>query len=213
MTNNINNSDTFNALQTSVELELLAALLEPEDAPYPWNPADQESETYFAELDQNFPLDNDLEGEISTKSSAFYHKLDQLWSQVPTNSHPRNLVVDNLQRALNSAFADHVPQNWLQAIAEKAVKTFTCQQSMSDQLVNCVQSLLPNWDIDDLLVLTRPFAYAMRSSSSPEPIFSVQKLQNRDWLSLSEIEQAKVSVAIAYYAFRQLNTYQSEQQS
>lgn len=213
MTNNINNSDTFNALQTSVELELLAALLEPEESTYPWNPADQESEAYFAELDQNFPLDDALEAEISTKSSAFYHKLDQLWSQVPTNSHPQDLVVDNLQIALNSAFADHVPQNWLQAIAEKAVKTFAGQQSMSDQLVNCVQSLLPNWDIDDLLVLTRPFAYAMRSSAPPEPIFSLQKLQNRDWLSLSEIEQAKVSVAIAYYAFRQLNSYQNKQQS
>ncbi|MEA5582935.1 hypothetical protein VB620_16495 [Nodularia harveyana UHCC-0300] len=208
MTNHINSSDRFNALPSPVELELLEALLEPDDGTYPWNPADQDSETYFDQLEQEFSLQDFIDEEITIKSSTFYDKLDQLWSEVPTNSN--HSVVDNLQVALNSAFADSVPQNWLQAIAEKTVTTFASQQSMGDQLVQCVQSLLPTWDVDDLLVLTRPFTYAMRSNPSPEVMSCIHKLQHRDWLSLSEIEQAKISVAIAYYAFRELNTYPSE---
>ncbi|KZL47910.1 hypothetical protein A2T98_20805 [Nodularia spumigena CENA596] len=217
--NNINGSDTFNALPSQVELELLEALLESEDAAYPWNPADDESEIYFSELEPQFAMQDELDEELTTKSLAFYDKLDSLWSEVLTNSnyecHPHQSVsvVDNLQVALNSAFAHSVPEGWLTAIANKAAETFASQQSIGEQLVHCVQSVLPAWDVDDLFVLARPFAYAMRSSESPEVMSSISKVKNRDWITLSEVEQAKVSVAIAYYAFKELNSYQSPEKS
>jgi len=40
MPKNINTSETFYPLPSQFDLELLSALLEPEDATYPWNPAD-----------------------------------------------------------------------------------------------------------------------------------------------------------------------------
>ncbi|TVP64551.1 MAG: hypothetical protein EA343_05235 [Nodularia sp. (in: Bacteria)] len=214
MIDKINDSDTFKALQSQIELELLDTLLVPEDATYPWNPADDESEAYFSELEQQFATQDWLDAELNTKSPAFYGKLDSLWSEVSINSNykcqPHQSVVDNLQVALNSAFAHSVPPSWLNAIAQKAAGVFASQESMSDQLVQCVKSVLPAWGVDDLFVLTRPFAHSMRSSESLERNSIMNKVKNRDWITLSEVEQAKVSVAIAYYAFKQLNNSQSE---
>ena len=73
--NNVNGSDTFNALPSQVELELLEALLESEDAAYPWNPADEECEIYFSELEQQFTMQDELDEELTTKSLAFITNL------------------------------------------------------------------------------------------------------------------------------------------
>lgn len=212
MINDTNGSDTFNAL-AAMELELLEALLEPDDAVYPWNPADDESEAYFSELEQQFAMQDWLDEDLSAKSSDFYDKLDHLWSAVSNNSTAESQapqgVTDSLQMTLNSVFAHTVPQTLLQAIAQKAVVSFSPQKSLAEQIVQCVQSVLPSWDVDDLFVLARPFAYAMRSRESPEVMSHISRLQKREWLTLSEIEKAKVSVAIAYYAFQQLNSSQS----
>jgi hypothetical protein len=211
MINDTNGSDTFNAL-AAMELELLEALLEPDDAVYPWNPADDESEAYFSELEQQFAMQDWLDEDLSTTSSDFYDTLDHLWSAVSTNSQAESQthqgVVDSLQMNLNSVFAHTVPQTLLQAIAKKAVVSFSPEKSLAEQIVQCVQSVLPSWDVDDLFVLARPFAYAMRSQESPEVMSHISRLQNQEWLTLSEIEKAKVSVAIASYAFQQLNIYQ-----
>ena len=71
MTNKINSSDTFHSLLSQVELELLEVLLEPEDATYPWNPADEESEAYFHELEQQFVTQDLLDEELTTRLAKF----------------------------------------------------------------------------------------------------------------------------------------------
>ncbi|AFY32560.1 hypothetical protein [Calothrix sp. PCC 7507] len=205
MTNKINALNTLESLQSSVELDLLAALLEPEDATYPWNPADPESEAYFSELEQQFMIDDLLDSSIATRSQTFYTQLDNLWSGFPTAS-----VVASIQETLQTAFAAGVPHGWLDAIAQKATAIFASEQSIGDQLVQCVQSVLPTWGVEDLLVLARPYAYAMRSNESQSLASVINNLGNRDWADLSEIEQAKVSLAISYYALTQLNGSQSE---
>jgi hypothetical protein len=208
MTHKINGSDTFHSLVSQMELELLEALLEPEDATYPWNPADDESEAYFCEVEQQFLMQDLLDEELTTQSQAFYSQLDILWSEVPHKTH--HLVVNNLQETLQTVFAIGVPQNWLNAIAQKAMEIFASQQSMSDQLVQCVQSVLPTWAADDLFVLARPFAYAMRSSEPQNLTSIISNIENREWETLSEIEQARVSIAIAHYALRQMDNSQSQ---
>jgi hypothetical protein len=212
MINDTNASDTFNAL-AAVELELLEALLEPDDAVYPWNPSDDDSEAYFSEVEKQFATEDCLDEDLSAKSSDFYDKLDHLWSEVTNDStapsQTHHSLVDSLQINLNSVFAHTVPQTLLQAIAQKAVVSFTAEKSLAEQIVQCVQSVLPSWDVDDLFVLARPFAYTMRSRESPEAISHINRWQNEEWLTLSEIEKAKVSVAIAYYALQQLNSSQS----
>ncbi|OUL34519.1 hypothetical protein [Nostoc sp. 106C] len=215
MINKINNSDTFSSSPSQVELDFLAALLEPEDASYPWNPADAESEAYFDQLEQQFHSD-DLwaEEEITRRSQDFYSQLDALWPETANASdsktHSSRMMMENLQEALQAAFASAVPQGWLNRIAQKATEIFISQQSIGEQLVQCVQDVLPTWGAEDLLVLARPYAYAMRSGEPQNPQAVMTKFGNREWTALSEVEQAKVSLAISYYALTQLNSFQSE---
>lgn len=214
MTHKINGSDVFHPVASQVELDLLALLLEPEDTIYPWNPADDESEAYFDELERQFVTQDVLGDELLTGSQAFYNQLDNLWSEVADSSYYKcstnETIIDHLQETLHTVFTFGVPQGWLKAIATKATEIFAPQQSMGEQLVQCVQAVLPTWESDDLLVLTRPFAYAMRSKEPQSLTSVVSSLENRDWVSLSETEQAKISVAIAYYALRELNDSLSE---
>jgi hypothetical protein len=79
------------------------------------------------------------------------------------------------------------------------------EQSASEKLVACVQALLPSWEVDDLLVLARPFAYAMRSSEPHTLTSLIRDFEERDWANLSEIEQAKITLAIADYALQHLS--------
>jgi hypothetical protein len=208
MTNKINGSNTFDSLASQMELELLKALLEPDDATYPWNPADDESESYFSELEQQFLMQDVLDEELTIQSQTFYSQLDTLWSEVPHNKH--QVVVDNLKETLQKFFTTDIPENWLKAIAQKATEIVASQQSMSDQLVQCVQAVLPTWAADDLFVLARPFAYAMRSSELQNLTSIISNIENREWETLSEIEQARVSIAIAHYALRQMDNSQSQ---
>ncbi|MEH1971361.1 MULTISPECIES: hypothetical protein [unclassified Nostoc] len=214
MANKINGSDSFSSLPSQVDLELLEALLEPDDANYPWNPGDDESEAYFQELEQQFGMQDLLDEELMKRSQDFYSHLDTLWSGITStpdyNDNRKQAVVVDLQEILRTTFAACVPQTLLNTIATKAAEIFAAQQSMGEQLVECVQTVLPTWGTEDLLVLARPFAYAMRSSESQNAASTLSNLKNTEWTALSEVEKAKVSLAIASYAFTQLNKPQSE---
>jgi hypothetical protein len=214
MTNQINGSETFSSLPSQVDLELLEALLEPDDATYPWNPGDEELEAYFDELEQQFGMQDLLEEELTKRSQDFYSHLDTLWSGISQesddNHNPQQAQVLNLQQTLSSAFAACVPQALLNTIATKAAEILAAQQSIGEQLVECVQTVLPNWGTEDLLVLARPFTYAMRSSESQNAASALNNLQNNEWTALSEVEKAKVTLAIASYAFNELNKSEYE---
>lgn len=213
MTNKINGSDTFHSLD-QIELELLQALLEPEDICYPWNPADEESESYFHQLEQQFAMQDVLDEELTTRSEDFYGKLDTLWSKISTspddNCNTSRTTTINLLKSLQSAFAKSVPQSWLNAIAHTASEIFDTQQSLDERLVACVQSLLPAWQSEDLLVLASPLAFPMRGSEPHSVTSAHATIDNREWTALSPTEQAKVSLAIAHYAWTQLNSFGSK---
>ncbi len=208
MTNRFNNSQTGSLLMSQIDIEILEALLQPEDGTYPWNPADAESEAYFAQLEEQFPMQEALDEELGTRSQAFYSQLDTLWSGVASTPYYNNntevTAVAHLQENLQSKFAPLVPQELLQKIVHKASEMFKTQQSIGEQLAQCVQSVLPTWSEEDLLVLARPLAYSMRSAQEQNPKSMMEKFANREWTTLSEIEQARASLAIAYYALKQL---------
>lgn len=211
MINKINGLDSCEILPSLFDLELLETLLEPEDETYPWNLADQESEAYFNQLEQQFECEDLLGEDLTRRSQDFYHHLDGIWSQVYHSKTDRDeQPAKGIQAALHSAFAASVPTNWLNAIAQKASEIISLEQSASEKLVECVQALLPTWGIDDLLVLARPFAYSMRSNEQQSLASIISNLENREWTDLSEIEQAKISLAIAHYAFKELSMVRDE---
>ncbi|MBP5971336.1 hypothetical protein HW132_00945 [Brasilonema sp. CT11] len=214
MVKKINKSKTSHSLRSQVDLQLLEALLEPEDATYPWNPADEQSENYFAQLEQQFQFEDVLDEELTERSQAFYNCLDTLWhnnlNSQQYKATKKSTVLANLQKNLQAGFAASVPQDWITEIAQKAAEIFHSGQSKGEQLVSCVKSVLPNWETDDLLVMARPFAYAMRSGEQKNVNSVVNHVGDREWTNLSEVEKAKVSLAVAYHALDELKNIEEE---
>ena len=158
---------------------------------YPWNPTDPDAESFLLELEREFSLDDWDDSEVALRSSAFFNQLDGLWAAT------------DLKTTLAQKFAS-VPQTLLATIARQAQKVVETSNSLADQLVQCVQEALPTWADDDLQVLARPLAYAMRSDGADVVDATVNSVRRIEWSDLSETEQARMSLAIARYAIDQL---------
>ncbi|HAG81788.1 MAG TPA: hypothetical protein DCL61_11625 [Cyanobacteria bacterium UBA12227] len=75
-----------------------------------------------------------------------------------------------------------------------------------DRMIQCVEELLPNWAEDDLQVLARPLAYAMRGAEAETVELALGAVRPLDWTELSEIERARLSLAIARIAIDDLES-------
>ena len=189
MTTQSPDSQYFRDSQTQAEMELLATIVQT-DVAYPWNPAQLESESYLTAREEEFALsDSFSDSDIAQKSQVLFAQLEQVW------------LATALQKSLREKFA-RVPQDFLVRIAQGVQNATVKYQSLADQMVECVLDILPQWAEEDLQVLARPLAYAMREvdSEGAELVMATR----RPWAQLSEIEQARVSLAVARYAISQL---------
>ncbi len=182
-------SQFFGDSQTQAEMELLATIVQTDTA-YPWNPAELESESYLNALEQEFALSDSLsDSDIAEKSQVLFAQLEQVW------------MASALQKSLRQKF-EILPQDLLARIAQSVQNAAVRYQSLADRMVGCVLDVLPQWAEEDLQVLARPLAYAMREADA-DGVESVAVLR-KPWTELSEIEQARVSLAVARYAISQL---------
>ncbi|MCZ2202520.1 MAG: hypothetical protein O1I87_11335 [Cylindrospermopsis raciborskii PAMP2012] len=202
MTDNTGDLDNQKPFLPSVDWELLTAILEPEDETYPWNLASDQVDAYFQKLAAPLYSDPLLMESLEQQGENFYNSLDQIWSQVYNSKADRD---ERPRTTLSDIFGTLVPSHYLDQIMEAAKKTFhNMEHSTIEKIVDCVQSLLPNWDMEDLLVLARPIAYSMRSGQSD------YNLPNRNWTELSEVERAKICLVVADYALKAVSTQAAE---
>lgn len=175
--------------EAGFEAELLDYLLAPPTNNYPWNPGDPETVEYYINSDREFNLDDLTDEEIDERSQSFFTQIQSCWANAPTPS-----PVD----VLTAKFGNRVPQQWLETIQAKVSSIIDSNLEPADRLVKSVQDLLSNWAIDDLFVMARPYAYAMRCDPGVnDPDRIVRPL---NWLELTEVERAKLTILIAQYA-------------
>ena len=179
--------------QSQAEAELIDCLLTAQTIEYPWEHTAPEVAEYYAETDSYFSLDEWSDQEIAETSQSFFAQIQSCWADSPA---PES-VLDPLV-TLTDKFGDRVPQAWLAAIATQVSALTTQKLEPIDRLIESVRGLLSNWAADDLLVMARPYAYAMRCDPGVnEPTRIVRDLE---WDKLSEVEQAKLTMLIAQYA-------------
>lgn len=216
MENNAMYSDNLNEREAKVELELSSALLQAEGVTcswdgnqplteesiavsedphaiiaYPWNVLDQKSEAFFATPEGNAIFEDWQELEIAERSGAFFSGLHDLWSAAA------------LQDTLLQKFALRMPQSLVTAIAQCTKQVAASSLSLSEQLMQSTQAVLPwltGWTLEDLGVQARPFAYAMRAPNTQV----VDSVRVADWQDLSDVEKAKLSLIVASYALTEL---------
>ncbi len=174
---------------SEAQSELIDSLLAEPTINYPWNPAEPDTADYYLESDHHFSLDDWSDVEIGQRSRSFLAKIQSCWENAP---HPEPEL--SPIAALIEKFGTRVPQQWLSQIAANVTSLAASNLEPIDHLVQSVQDLLPNWATDDLLVMARPYAYAMRGNPHLDNVKDV------GWTELSELERAKLTILIAQFA-------------
>jgi hypothetical protein len=178
---------------SEVQAQLIDSLLAASTSTYPWNPAEPDTADYYLETDRHFSLDDWSDAEITQRSRSFFAQIQSCWANSPTpvlELSPLAVLVEK--------FGARVPQQWLAQIAANVSSLATNQLEPIDRLVHSVQDLLPNWAAEDLLVIARPYAYAMRGDTGVNDIDNI--VRPLAWTELSELERAKLTIAIAQAA-------------
>jgi hypothetical protein len=179
------------------EAQLMDCLLAVPTINYPWNPSDPATADYYAETDSQFSLDDWSDDEITQRSQSFFASIQSCWETAPSQESELSPLA-----ALTAKFGARVPQQWLSKIAANVSNLATSSLEPVDQLVQSVQDLLSNWETEDLLVMARPYAYAMRCNPGVDnPDNIVRPL---DWEELSEVERAKLTILMAQYAIERI---------
>ena len=203
MESKLTQSQQSQELYPVVGLEM-QALLQLDESPYPWSATDPASAAYFDAMEQDFGWDDWSSDEVAARSEAFFSHVDALWPAA-TVASTTEAPADSIVAALSQRFAMSIPQTLLSAIAQQARRVVDANVSLADQLVACAQEALPAWSVEDLQVMARPLAYAMRGTTKEEAIDqALASVQADDWQSLSEIEQARLSLVVARYAIAQV---------
>ncbi|MBM0742829.1 hypothetical protein JOY44_14630 [Phormidium sp. CLA17] len=168
---------------------------------YPWNPCDPESEGFYVELEQASFLDGWQESEIATRANSFFAQIDRQWSST------------NLQTSLAQRFSTRIPRELLASIAAQAQKLVAESRkavaeslSLADQLVQCIQEVAINLGQEDLYVQAR-LLEPMRNGGLETAVDNLlTQIPQTEWSQLSEIQKARLSLAIARCAIDELQS-------
>ncbi|MDA0674626.1 MAG: hypothetical protein O3C67_13105 [Cyanobacteria bacterium] len=177
------------------ELDLLHALLN-EDGTYPWQPHAPENEAYFSTLDSTWDEEDMPQEALQGHWQALANQAAQLWGAAEATP---------LLARLSQRFGSRVPQGILSQLAQQVQTAAQRGGSLLDQLVLAVDDVLDQWDSDDLRVMARPLAMAMRDGHGDILEATLRSTGDRDWSQLSDVEKARLGLAIARYGFDQLD--------
>jgi hypothetical protein len=189
----LQHQSTFNH-SGETEVELMDFLLCSETLDYPWNPADPDTADYYTAADSQFSLDDWSEAELTTRSQSFFTQMQACWTDSPS----AELIISPLTATIDK-FGARVPQQWLIEIVNNVTNLAASNLEPVDRLVQSVQDLLrSDWAIDDLLVMARPYVYAMRCDPGVNDPNNI--VRSLEWDKLSRVERAKLTILIAQYA-------------
>lgn len=179
----------------NAELELLQSILDPKPT-YPWNPYTPESEAYFAELESGWDEAGTVDA-IAAGWQVLSAQLDTLWHTAADQPSER---VASLVRALAQRFTVTLPEQVLSTLANQALALTNTGRPLMEQMVQCAQSVLSGWDESDLEVLARPLVLSLRDGRGEILDLQIRAMHQADWATLSDIEKARLSLAIASVA-------------
>ncbi|PSN18291.1 hypothetical protein C7271_13310 [filamentous cyanobacterium CCP5] len=174
----------------NTELDLLHHVLDPRVG-YPWNPQDPDSQALLTEAEADWDEAETAQA-IAAGWQTFSTQLDYVWATAGASG--------GLLETLTRRFAARMPADVLQQIAQQAAVVAASGQPMMEQLIQCTREILSGWDIEDLQVLARPLAHSLRDGEGEVLDLHLRSVRQTEWSSLSEIERARLSLAIASFA-------------
>ena len=197
-----NNSLWGFSTNTQAKLDLLHTVLSSDES-YPWNPGAADSEAYLSQLEATWG-----EAGLSTESvakgwQAMSQQLDIMWQSI--DQAAEITTDDSVLAGLKQQFASRMPETLLSQIAQRAEEVVRSGQPLMQQLMHCVQDVLAAWDEADLQVMARPLTLAMRDGQGEMLSVALNSVREANWDELSAMEQARLGLAIARYALKQVD--------
>jgi hypothetical protein len=171
---------------------------------YPWDVSDPAAEEYLAAMEQEVFEAGWTTADLAAQGQALAATLEHAWSTITPTIAVKEAMAKAVSTDLFQQFLIQVPQNLLEDIVAQARQVIAANLSVAEQLVACVKETLPGWGEDDLQVLARPFAFAMRGAENEMLEAALRSVRCAAWTELSGIEQARLSLAIARYAIAQM---------
>ncbi len=176
-----------------LELELLQAILATQ-VTYPWHPLSPDGQQYLdAQETQAWAEAAPPEADLQTAWQALQREATTCWAGAGASFNSA------LLGALFAQFGQQVPLPLLAQLGQQVEALLHQGDALMDRMVAAALTVLDGWDTDDLRVVARPLALAMRDGDGMEVVMAT--LGNRPWSDLSEVEQARLSLAIARYGF------------
>lgn len=182
----------------AAEHDLLASIFSAEPV-YPWQPLAPEAELYLTRLETELEVleDETLAAAIATGWQSFAAHMATQMTVAETLQSTATSVLDQIRQ-----FQERVPNDLLQSLATAATTLARSSQPLIEQLVQCVNTVLPDWDTEDLAVLARPLAYSLRDGRGEILELNLRAIPATDWTSLSNLEQARLTLTIASVALK-----------
>lgn len=177
----------------NAQAELLQAVLETEA--YPWL-ANETAKNYSEEAEAAGQALEISDDEVAKGWEVLSTRLNGMWGDT------------GIVAQLKQKFANRLPAEMMARIGERAQQMVSsgeaAGQNVLEQMLACVQDVLSYVAEDDLRVIGRPMATAMRGSSADELLeVTIKSVRAAEWEALSPIEQARLGLAAARYAVAQ----------
>lgn len=177
----------------AAQAELLQAVLETEA--YPWL-ANETAKNYSDGAEAAGQALEISDDEVAKGWEALSMQLNVMWGDT------------GIVAQLKQKFANRLPAEMIAQIGERAQQIVSsgkaASQNVLEQMLACVQDVLSYVAEDDLRVIGRPMATAMRGSSADELLeVTIKSVRAAEWKALSPIEQARLGLAAARYAISQ----------
>lgn len=167
---------------------------------YPWDPTSSETEAFFNDLEAPDVFEGLPETEITHRAQSFFTQVNQLW---PVTSLEASLMERFAARAPKALLAG-IARQVQQAVANTEKAVVESSVTLADQLIYCVRELVPSLADDDFYVLARPLAGSLRNGGLRSAIDAqLAQVPNVGWEQLSDLQQVRLSLAIARYAMAQ----------
>lgn len=174
-----------------VELEFVQQVLSDASEGYCWESTERGADA--GQLDSESA--EILKMELS--DGPFFETLERSW-------HEADAAI-KVETQLLQALGERLPQSLLARLLTSAQQVIHTGQSLAEQLVQCVDGLIPQLDEDDLQVMARPYAMAMRDQGTPQSLETLRtSVRAAQWTELSPIERARLSLGISHYILSEL---------
>jgi hypothetical protein len=177
----------------SAEQDLLASIFA-SGQPYPWEPLSPDGEDYLNHVEAQLDGDPEVEDAIAAGWYRVSSLLETQWASAEATAPER------LLSALKARFQERMPEDALGTLAAAAAKLVQSGRPLAEQLVETAQAILPGWDTGDLVVMARPLAYSLRDGQNDVLDVTLGSVPQVEWESLSDIEKARLGLAIASVA-------------